>query len=302
VTRRRAWLGLLLGPPLCGVLIAGLLFAGWTAIGSPSPAGGAVWLQVTKTGDAHWTGASDQPVFFLALGNDARDDSEPGLGDAIHVIGVNPAQGKATIIDIPRDTEGPNHGKINAYNSLSGLRAQADAISQVIGVPIPYAITANFPGFVGMVDEIGGIDINVPVAVDDEGFSGANFPAGPQHMNGDQALAYSRDRHSFPNGDITRTENQGLVILAALSTLEAKHPTAADTIRLVATLGRHVKLDGVSVVDLFHMARLALTINPANIRNVTIPVTSSSGTNLVPTGDARSLFADFADDGVLESH
>ena len=100
------------------------------------------------------------------------------------------------------------------------------------------------------------------------------------------------------------TSNQGLLIVSALQTLQAKHPSAADTVHLVATLGRHVKLDGVGISDLFHMGQLALTFDAANIKNVVLPVGDAGGgsSNLVKTADADSLLADFADDGVLQSH
>jgi LCP family protein required for cell wall assembly len=304
MTRRTRTLQLLLLPVLAGVLVAALLSAAWLAIGSPTPAQGATWFQVTRTGEAHLTGGPDQPFFLLALGNDgsAERGGGPGLGDAIHVIGVNPALGQATIIDIPRDTEGPGGGKINAYNSTQGLRAQANAIGQLVGVPIPFAITANFDGFTAMVDEIGGIDIDVPFSMHDSD-AGSNFEPGRQKFNGDQALAFSRDRKTFPVGDIQRTHNQGYLILAALATLRAKNPTAADTIKLVATLGRHVELDGVSIRDLLHLGRLALSLDPTRIRNEVISVANSgNGTNLAVTADGRSLMADFADDGVLQNH
>ena len=127
-------------------------------------------------------------------------------------------------------------------------------------------------------------------------------PPGPTHLNGEQALEFSRDRHSFANGDLSRSNNQGLLILAALSTLRAKSPSAGDTVRLVALVGRHVKLDGVGIADLFHMGQLGLSLDPANIKNVTLPVGAAGGSNLAPTADAKSLLADFADDGVLQTH
>ena len=162
----------------------------------------------------------------------------------------------------------------------------ASAVSSVVGVQLPMVVRVNFPHFQQMVDSIGGIDITIPTAMDDD-FSGAHFNAGPTHLNGEQALAFSRDRHSFANGDLSRTNNQGLLILAALSTLRAKNPSAGDTVRLVALVGRHVKLDGVGIADLFHMGQLGLAIDPANIKNVTLPVGAAGGSNLAPTADAR---------------
>ena len=184
---RRALTLLVLGPLLCGVLLAGAITAAWLVLGEPVPAQGAVWFQVTKLGSARNEGASQQPFFALVLGTGARSDDpsqspdDPGLADAVHVIGVNPALKSATIIDIPRDTEGPGGGKINSYivNNPGGneLRAEADAVSAIVGVPITWVIRANFPHFQQMVDEIGGIDVNIPAPMDDD-FSGAHFAAG----------------------------------------------------------------------------------------------------------------------------
>jgi polyisoprenyl-teichoic acid--peptidoglycan teichoic acid transferase len=313
VTRRRAIVTLALAPILCGLLAAATVAGAWVLLGSPTPAQGAVWFQVTKLGTAQDTGGPQQPFFALVLGTGARSDDpalspdDPGLADAIHVIGVNPALRSATLLDIPRDTEGPGGSKLNSYivNDPTGndLRAEADAVSSVVGVPLSYVIRANFPHFQQMVDEIGGIDVNIPTAMDDD-FSGAHFAAGPAHLNGEQALQFARDRHSFDNGDLTRSSNQGLLIISALQTLQQKHPSAGATVHLIATLGRHVKLDGIGISDLFHMGRLALTFDAANIKNVVLPVGDAGGgsSNLVKTADADSLLADFADDGVLQSH
>ena len=113
-------LKLALAPLVCGVLVATLATGAWLAVGSPVPARAAVWMQVVKAGDARDPGGPDQPFFVLALGTGARSDNpnespdDPGLADAIHVIGVNPALGAGTIIDIPRDTEGPGGSKLNS--------------------------------------------------------------------------------------------------------------------------------------------------------------------------------------------
>ena len=309
--RRRAVVTLLAAPVVCGLALAGTLTAAWIALGSPRPADAAVWLQVTNLTGVEFTGAPDQPFFVLVLGTGARSDDpaesadDPGLADAIHVIGVNPALRSVTILDIPRDTEGPTGAKLNSYivnsNENFGLRAEADAVAQVTGLPITYVIRANFPNFVQMVDEMGGIDVEMPFELVDE-LSGADFAAGPNHLNGDQALALSRARYPLPRGDIDRTLNQGLVLLSGLKTIQSRVPSPGDTVRLVATAGRHVKLDGIGIRDLFALGQLALSIDPANVKNVVLPVGSGSGSNLVKTADAAPLLADMADDGVLQSH
>ena len=312
---RRPLVRLLVIAPLCGMLVAGLLSAAWLALGSPTPAQGAIWFQVVGTGDSQFSNAPDKPFFFLALGNDGRTDADKGLGDAIHVIGVNPATHQATIINVPRDTTAPGGDKINAYHALGGLPGIVEQLNKMMGIKISYAITTNFPGMIAMVDEIGGVDVTIPAITANQDsvslggdrtwndtFTGANFQPGPQHLNGTQTLAFSRDRHDFNLlGDIARTGDQAIVIVSALAMLRAQNPGDAGTLRLTAILARHVRMMNVDPIELFRLGRLALSIDPANVKSITIPVGSGQGTNLVIGGGGAALFRDFADDGVVET-
>jgi LCP family protein required for cell wall assembly len=268
-------------------------------------ASGARWFELTKTASADYTSSPDKPVFILALGNDGRPGDVSTRGDAIHVIGVNPQQRKATILDFPRDTglPIPGHGvdKVNSAHVDGGARLQAQTLGNAIGVQIPYSIDTNFPGFMSMVDDMGGLDVNVPEAMHDR-YSGANFEPGPQHLDGGAALAFARDRHQFPTGDLQRSQNQGYLILQALAQLRAKNTGPIGTLALLANVGRHAQLDGIGLTDLYDLGRLGLSIDPGNVRNVVVPITAGSGTRLNLGPGAGSLFADFADDAVLESH
>jgi len=234
-------LGLLAGSILLtGVLIASLLTATWLILGAPS-ARGATWMQVTRVGDAFDADAPTEPFYFLALGNDGRTDEDRGLGDAIHVIGINPALGQGAMLNVPRDTTAPSGDKINAYHSLEGLPGIVRELNQMMGIQINYAITTNFPGFISMVDAIGGTEIDVPAPMHDTD-SGADFPTpGTQLVRGEQALAFARDRKSFTAGDIDRTTNQGSLILSTLRKLRAGPTGPAETMRLVSIVARHVQ-------------------------------------------------------------
>jgi LCP family protein required for cell wall assembly len=291
---------LLIVIPLCGVLIAGLLSAAWLVLGRPTPAKGAIWFQLTQFGDTDYSAAPSEPFFFLALGTDARSNTDRGLGDAIHVIGVNPAARQATILNVPRDTTAPSGDKINAYHSLNGLAGIVEQLNQMMGIQIKYAISTDFFNLSAMVDEIGGVDVNVPFQFADDD-SGAFFEPGVQHLTGDQVLRYSRDRKDWVDGDITRTANQAHIIISALATLRAQNPGDAGALRLISILGRHVHFMNVNLVGLWRLGRLALSIDPATIKNITIPVGTGSGSNLVVGGGAAELFADFADDGIVQS-
>ena len=302
--RRRTVLLTLVGPPLCGVLLACMVMAAWVGVGLPL-AKGETWFTVQKVppvaGASFTSGQPDQLQFFLVVGNDSRDPNGVGLGDAIHVIAVNPQAKAASIIDIPRDTAVGGGGKVNSVLAQGGLGQFTQTISNFVGVPIKFAMTTNFAGFTDMVDEFGGIDVNVQHPMHDEN-SGADFDPGPQKLNGPGALAFSRDRHSFAAGDISRSQNQGYLIITALQNVQQRAVGAGGVLSLLSNVGRHVQMENVSFQDLYRLSRLVLTIDPANIKNVVIPTGGGSGTNLTPGAGIDSLFADFRDDGVLQSH
>jgi LCP family protein required for cell wall assembly len=237
----------------------------------------------------------------MLIGSDFRPGVGGARGDALHVVGVNPRTRQATILNIPRDLC-TSVGKINNGHAQGGPRRQAEVAGEVVGVSIAYAVSVDFAGFDSIVNAVGGVEVDVPAPMDDP-FSGAQFPPGRMRMNGAQALAFSRDRHDFPRGDIQRTENQGSLLLTAFRQLQEEADDAAGELRLVALLARHSQLDGVGLADLYRLGRVAQRLDPDGVRNVTMPVVSGGCSGgLSPSGDAPSLFADFADDGVLQQH
>jgi polyisoprenyl-teichoic acid--peptidoglycan teichoic acid transferase len=307
MSRGRALLWTLLGPPLCGLLIAGLITAGWLTAGRPDPLSGETWFRVEQvTGAASYTAVPGQPLFFLVVGNDFRPSGPGGMrGDSIHLIGVNPTLGTATVLGFPRDLAvaipGSGTDKINAANQIGGLQLTTETVSQLVGVPIPYAVQTDFDGFIAMIDEMGGIDINIPVSMHDPD-AGSDFEPGPRHLTGDEALRFSRDRHSLPNGDIGRSENQGLLIISALATLQAQGGPPTRALTLLGILARHAELQGVGFAEFYRFARLAFSLNPAAIRNVVTPTGGGSGSNLSLGAGAQALFEDFRDDATLQLH
>lgn len=292
--------------PLVLLLALGTLFALWLHGVRLPYASGATWFSVTKNAAADYTPTPGAPVFIVAIGNDGRPgESASTRGDAIHLIGVNPTTKQATILDFPRDLALPipGHGteKVNIAHVYGGAALQAQTIANAVGVQVPYAIDTDFAGFVDMINEMGGVTVNVPEAMDDDG-SGARFPAGPLHMDGPTALAFGRNRHQFPTGDLKRTENQGYFIVQTLAHLRGQNTGPVGTLKLLATLGRHAKLEGIGLNDLYSLARLGLSVDPANVRNVVVPIGTGSGSNLRLGPGAAALFADFADDAVLQNH
>ena len=264
---------------------------------------GTTYLQVAKISSGatanRVAGQLTHPFYVLLVGNDSRPGVGGARGDALHVLGVNPALHEASMLDIPRDMCWQGE-KINVGNT-QGPRVQADDVGGLLGVNIAYVVDVDFAGFVGLVDGVGGVEVDVPTVMHDP-YSGAYFAPGPQHMDGEQALAFSRDRHDFPQSDIIRTSNQGLLILDAMRQLRADMQTADGEFKLIALLGRHAQLDGIGLKDLYHLSRIAFSLDPSQIKNVNVPYAGGSNNCITPAPEAAGLFADFRDDALLESH
>jgi anionic cell wall polymer biosynthesis LytR-Cps2A-Psr (LCP) family protein len=154
-----------------------------------------------------------------------------------------------------------------------------------------------------MVDELGGVTVNVPERMDDS-FSNVHLDPGPTPMDGDLALRFARSRH-ITGSDYQRTMDQALLILSTLGELRTAGTSPADTMKYLGILAAHTTLDGVSTPDLYRLARVALAIDPAQVKSVLVPSSGATigGTSyVIPTADAAGLFQDFADDAMLEWH
>ncbi len=238
--------------------------------GSPAPAVG-----IHKVKDVSWRPELGQPLFIAVLGSDVRNGPPGGGGgrcDAIHIVAINPQAKAGTILNFPRDAyvdiPGQGKDKINAA-CVPGADLMVQTLKNLTGIPIQYYVMTEFSHFIQVMDELGGIDINIPYAMNDAS-SGARFAAGPQHLQGGDLLAFSRNRKNAPGGDFGRTTNQTLVILAGLAKFRAE--TSADPHRVFDYLkaARRNTAISVPVTETIRLGLLARDIDPAAIRNMTI--------------------------------
>ncbi len=181
--------------------------------------------------DEAWGGR--EALNILVLGIDRRAAGGDQNADVIILARVDLVTKRVSGVSIPRDllVQIPGYGqdKINsAYNygvearpddPTAGLALVRDTVEDAFGVPIDDYVLVDFEGFETVVDAVGGIDITVPEAIRDEAYPSADngtevveFPAGRQHMSGEQALKYARIRN--PDSDDQRRERQFQVIMA----------------------------------------------------------------------------------------
>jgi LCP family protein required for cell wall assembly len=245
-------------------------------------------------------------VWVLAIGSDARPggDMRKSNGDSIHLVGVDPQTGAGTVVGFPRDSyvkiPGRGTGKINSALAMGGPKLMAETVRQLTGLPVDFYVLTAFEGFQRIVDELGGVNVQVDRKMNDKN-SGARFDPGWHDMNGGQALAYSRDRYDVPNGDFGRSLHQGNVMLSGLAKLRAEVGDDEGLHRWIGVFLRHADLDSPPQ-QLLPMAALARRLDPAKITNIVAPgrVGTAGGASVVYlTDEARKLFLDLRPDAAI---
>lgn len=171
---------------------------------------------------------SPDVIWILALGSDARKGQNVthSRADAIQLVGINTKTGAATSIGVPRDSwvNIPGHGmeKINASMYFGGPKLMAASVGNLVGIEPDYVMVSSFWGLRHMVDAIGPITINSPVAFSDPHLRPQGFKRGKQEVEGYGALAFSRSRKALLRGDFDRSANQQRTIRAIQAKVAAK--------------------------------------------------------------------------------
>ena len=165
-----------------------------------------------------------EPFNILLLGTDTGAFGRKevrGNSDTMIIVTVNPAKKKLSLMSIPRDTMARMIGtesfsvhKINAAYNIGGAKMAMQTTSKVLNVPIKYYISMNMGGMRKIVDGVGGVTVTPPLTFTYDGYT---FTKGKKvHLNGSQALAYSRMRYDDPKGDYGRQLRQREVIMSVL--------------------------------------------------------------------------------------
>jgi len=178
---------------------------------------------------------------ILLLGTDHSDiraRASDEHSDSIMLVRTDPDHHRLAFLSIPRDlrVDVPGHGtgKINAAFQIGGPALAVRTISALTGLPINHLIVVDFAQFRDLIDELGGITVDVKKPIYSTSFDcpysaarcqtwkGWRFAKGKQHMNGQRALVYSRIRENRLDpgeSDATRAERQQQVLQAISSKL-----------------------------------------------------------------------------------
>ncbi|MEU5314215.1 LCP family protein [Streptomyces sp. NPDC021562] len=254
--------------------------------------------------------ATGKGTNYLIVGSDSRagmsdaekkklhtGSAEGSRTDSMMILHVG--DNGDTLISLPRDSnvtiptfrgsesgklKGPlGTNKLNAAYAYDGPTLLVRTVEYNTGLHIDHYVEIGFAGFANIVDAVGGVTIDIDKGFKDK-YSGADFKAGKQTLNGEEALAFVRTRHAFAASDLQRTKNQQK-FLAALAHEVATPSTVLNPFKLYPTLG--AGLDSLTVdkdMSLWDLASMFFAmkdVNGGNGVSMNMPISGSTGGNLV---------------------
>ncbi|MDA5279729.1 LCP family protein [Streptomyces sp. Isolate_45] len=153
----------------------------------------------------------------------------------------------------------------------AGRRAQIDTVRNFLGVPVDHFAELNLAGFYHLADALGGVPVCLNKPVKDR-WSGADFPAGRQELDGRQSLAFVRQRHGLEMGDLDRTKRQQAFLAGATQKLNSAgtFTDPVKLVRLIDTAKKDVVTD--SGWDLLSFVKQAKNLSGGKVQFMTLPI------------------------------
>ena len=245
-----------------------------------------------RTGDI----LSGPRINILLLGSDTDQKFAEGkyIAQTDIVVTIDPTSKTVGMLSIPRDfyVNVPRYGmhKLDEAYGLGGVDLSRQTIQQDFGIPINYYAWVGLDGFIKVINEVGGVDVDVLHPLVDDSYpddvgANANNPyalkrlylaPGPQHLDGETALEYVRSRHADLVGDFGRSARQQQVLTALKAKLDnpdifSKLPNIANA------LSGYLKTE-MQLSDILKLMNFARSLDPNKINKLILgPPYSSSG-------------------------
>ncbi|NVM93933.1 LCP family protein [Arthrobacter wenxiniae] len=250
-------------------------------------------------------GPASNAMNILLLGSDTRgaalaqaEEGQPSNQRSDTMMWVHiPADRKHIyMMSVMRDTwvDIPGHGqaKINAAMAYGGVPLVVQTLEGLFKSRIDHVAIVDFEGFKAITDALGGVEVNVPI-----GFKAytadITLKAGPQKLNGDQALAFARERYAFVDGDYQRVKDQQIFLKAVMNTVltPATLTNPVKVTELVNQVSPYLSVD--KGLDAATVGALAVSLNAvrgSDVVSFTLPTlgtgTSADGQSIVLKDDA----------------
>jgi len=241
-----------------------------------------------------------EPVSVLVLGTEAAPGyAGPQLTDSMMVMSLDPNSHTASMLSVPRDLwlniPGFGDQRINTAMENVGVAGAELTVEKYVGVPIEYYAIVNYPALVKLVNDVGGINVDVPYNIYDPQYPNTaenkntlfQLSAGPHHLDGATALQFARERHAFADGDIQRQRDQQLVLYALKNAL-LQPQNLTKLPQIIGDMENLVQTN-LPYADIPQLALEALKVPKASIHSGVFDYTSGAVTNYTTSGGADVL-------------
>ena len=237
---------------------------------------------------------------ILLLGSDKRSEEAAAAegvtgqrSDVMMLVHIADDGESVYITSFPRDlyVDIPGHGKdrINAALAFGGPSLAVTTVEDYTGVPIDHVALIDFEGIEGLVDTLGGVDVQVPMDFEADGIE---YTAGTQSMDGHEALVFVRQRKQFADGDFQRNRNQQAVLKGIANKLISAD-TLTDPRRLadtIETVSPYLTTDeGLTAGEMTKLGLSLRSIRGDDLHFLSVPhggpTTTSGGASVVATDE-----------------
>ncbi|WP_049559462.1 LCP family protein [Nonomuraea sp. SBT364] len=268
--RRLGWMmaGLVAVTTALAVAVPALLVGGVDTAGVGVPA---------EPRPAKVTGALN----VLLVGTDSQAGSERfrngARTDTMMLVHLSADHKNVKAVSIPRDSmvkiprcggEPARRALINSAYDTGGMACAVKTVESLTEVRVDHTVEVDFAGFAALVDALGGVEVKLPAAVDDQAAK-LRLPAGRQVLTGEQAMGYMRLRRVGDGSDIARIKRQHGVVMAMLRKAKSELTDPVKLREFLTTAARTIRTD--AELDVETMIELAVVVRDTEVSIVTVP-------------------------------
>lgn len=215
-------------------------------------------------------------IHLLLIGKDSREPDSPGRSDAMILCSVSPDRQSITMISFLRDLyvqiPGYASNRLNAAYAFGGMPLLKQTFSDNFAIPLNGCIEVDFQQFIRLVDLMGGVSLTLrrdEAELLNRQCNGSELSEGSQHLDGQQALAYSRIRALDPDGDFSRTQRQRKLLTALLE--QFRKCSLPEMISVITALRDLISTDLTGTQITAYLAALLPIPESLEVKQLRIP-------------------------------
>jgi len=248
--------------------VTGVLLIIFFCVGSSYALGTMSFLSSTTVeNDSKVADITKDPFNIVITGLDVDGTiDEEGRSDVNMVVTVNPVTHQILLTSIPRDYEVYLQDYDSQMDKLThtgfyGVNTTILAEENLLGIEANYYVKVNFTTVEKFVDAVGGIDVYSEYSFTPVKLKSWTVQEGENHMNGEQALAFARERKAFTSGDNQRVKNQQAVFEAMIEKATSSMTMVLKYDNVIADLQDYIEMS-ISSKELRQLVKMQISDNP----------------------------------------